>query len=73
MMKVYFDFPRVSARRLMGTLTLSGANPRDDGDKLHIGPVAAYDGDGNLLLSVEGGICRKLGEVNGFAFQATGT
>jgi 3-oxoacyl-(acyl-carrier-protein) synthase/NAD(P)-dependent dehydrogenase (short-subunit alcohol dehydrogenase family) len=73
MMKVYFDFPRVSARRLMGTLTLSGANPRDDGDKLHIGPVAAYDGDGNVLLSVEGGICRKLGEVNGFAFQATGT
>jgi acyl transferase domain-containing protein len=74
LMKMYFDFPNVSARRLMGTLTLSGANPRAIGDMLHIGPVAAYDSDGNLLLSVEGGLCRQLGEVrNGFAFQATGT
>jgi acyl transferase domain-containing protein/NAD(P)-dependent dehydrogenase (short-subunit alcohol dehydrogenase family) len=72
-MKMYFDFSRVSAHRLTGTLTLSGANPRDDGDKLYIGPVAAYDGEGNMLLSVEGGVCRRLGEVrNEFAFQAAG-
>jgi NAD(P)-dependent dehydrogenase (short-subunit alcohol dehydrogenase family) len=74
MMKMYFDFSRVSAHRLTGALTLSGANPRDDGDKLYIGPVAAYDGEGKMLLSVEGGVCRRLGEVkNEFVFQATGT
>jgi hypothetical protein len=74
MMRMYFDFSRVSASRLTGTLTLSGANPRHDGDKLYIGPVAAYDSEGKMLLSVEDGVCRRLGEVrNEFVFQATGT
>jgi acyl transferase domain-containing protein/NAD(P)-dependent dehydrogenase (short-subunit alcohol dehydrogenase family) len=73
-MRVYFDFARVNPRQMMGVLTLSGANPREDGEKLQIGPVVACDVGGNMLLSVEGGICRKLGEVrNEFAFQATGT
>jgi hypothetical protein len=74
MMRMYFDFSHVDTNLLMSRLTFSGVNPRDDGEKLRIGPVAAYDGDGRMLLCVEGGVCRRLGEVrNEFVFQATGT
>lgn len=73
-MKMYFDFSRVDAARLMGTITFRGANPRDSGDTLQIGPVAAYDAHGRILLSVEGGICRRVGEVrHDMALQITGT
>lgn len=74
LMNVYFDFAHIDRDRLLGTLTLSGSNPRGDGDALRIGPVAAYDVAGNVLLSVEGGLCRRFGEVrNEYAFQATGS
>ena len=70
LMTVYFDFADVDPHRLIGTLTLSGANPHDDGERLRIGPIAASDVDGNVLLVVDGGICRRLGEVrNGFALH----
>lgn len=73
-MKLYFDFTRADPRRFTGALTLAGANPRHDGDRLHIGPVAACDAQGNVLLSVENGTCRRFGEIrHGLALQATGT
>jgi hypothetical protein len=73
-MKVYFDFAGGDARRFTAQMMLGGANPRHEGDKLHIGPVAAFDAGGNMLLSVENGTCRRFGEVrDGLVLQATGT
>jgi hypothetical protein len=67
-MKIYFDFVDFDASKLIETLTFSGTNPRLDGDRLTIGPIAASDRDGNTLLIVEGGVCRRFGEVgNGSA------
>jgi hypothetical protein len=67
-MKIYFDFADFDAAKLVETLTFSGTNPRLDGDRLSIGPIAASDRDGNTLLIVEGGVCRRFGEVgNGSA------
>lgn len=67
-MKIYFDFADFDISKLAGTLTFTGANPRPDGERLHMGPVAAIDADGNTLLVVERGVCRRFGEVrNGHA------
>jgi NAD(P)-dependent dehydrogenase (short-subunit alcohol dehydrogenase family) len=67
-MKVYFDFADFDTSKLAGTLTFTGTNPRVDGERLCIGPIAASDSDGNTLLVVEGGVCRRFGEVgNGAA------
>jgi hypothetical protein len=62
-MKVYFDFADFDASKLADTLTLSGTNPRLHGDRLSVGPIAASDRNGNILLLVEGGVCRRFGEV----------
>jgi acyl transferase domain-containing protein/NAD(P)-dependent dehydrogenase (short-subunit alcohol dehydrogenase family) len=67
-MKIYFDFADFDASKSVEAMTFSGANPRLDGDRLCIGPIAASDLDGNTLLIVEGGVCRRFGEVkNGSA------
>jgi acyl transferase domain-containing protein/NAD(P)-dependent dehydrogenase (short-subunit alcohol dehydrogenase family) len=67
-MKVYFDFAEFDISKLVGTVTFTGANPRPDGERLHMGPVAAIDANGNTLLLVERGVCRRFGEVkNGHA------
>jgi len=67
-MRVYFDFAGFDISKLVGTVTLAGANPRPDGERLHMGPVAALDANGNALLVVEHGVCRRFGEVeNGHA------
>ena len=67
-MKIYFDFADFDISKLVGTLTFIGANPRVDGERLHMGPVAAIDANGNTLLVVERGVCRRFGEVrNGHA------
>ncbi len=67
-MKIYFDFADFDISKLVGTLTFTGANPRADGERLHMGPVKAIDANGNALLVVERGICRRFGEVrNGHA------
>jgi acyl transferase domain-containing protein/NAD(P)-dependent dehydrogenase (short-subunit alcohol dehydrogenase family) len=63
-MKVYFDFSDFDASRLIETVTFTGANPRLDGDLLTIGPVTATDGQGNVLLVVEDGVCRRFGAVS---------
>ena len=67
-MKVYFDFGNFDISKLAGTVTFTGVNPRADGDRLDMGPVAAIDSGGNALLFVEHGVCRRFGEVrNGHA------
>jgi acyl transferase domain-containing protein/NAD(P)-dependent dehydrogenase (short-subunit alcohol dehydrogenase family) len=67
-MKVYFDFAKFDISKLVGTVTFTGENPRLDGDRLDMGPVAAIDANGNTLLLVERGVCLRFGEVrNGHA------
>jgi hypothetical protein len=61
-MKVYFDFAGFDISKL-GTVTLTGVNPRVDGERLQMGPVAAVDANGNTLLFVERGVCLRFGEV----------
>jgi hypothetical protein len=62
-MNVYYDLAEPDVSALTGNLTLSGSNPREERDQLIIGPVEVKDASGAILLSVEGGVCRKLGEV----------
>jgi hypothetical protein len=62
-MKVFFDYTDFDAEMLRGSMTFQGANPRPEGDLLHVGPIEALDSQGRLLLRVEGGLCRKFGEV----------
>ena len=62
-MKVYFDISNFDLETLRSQLTFRGANPRREGDKLIIGPVEAVDRDGQTMLTVEGGVCRRFGEV----------
>jgi hypothetical protein len=63
-MKVYFDLgnPGV-ASTLSDELSMTGSNPTADQDHLTIGPVEARDPVGSVLLTVDGGICRRMGEV----------
>jgi acyl transferase domain-containing protein/NAD(P)-dependent dehydrogenase (short-subunit alcohol dehydrogenase family) len=63
-MKVYFDLgnPGV-ASTLSEELSMAGSNPTADQDRLTIGPVEVRDPVGSVLLTVDGGICRRLGEV----------
>jgi hypothetical protein len=42
---------------------MRGSNPTADQDRLTIGPVEVRDSEGSVLLSVDGGVCRRLGEV----------
>jgi len=62
-MRVYFDYDQHGPDALRGPITFSGANPRAEGDVLHVGPITAFNADGHALLRVEGGLCRKFGEV----------
>jgi len=63
-MKIFFDFAEFDVSRLPGDVMFSGANPRPDGERLHMGPVEAVDANGNVLVLVERGICRRFGEVS---------
>jgi Polyketide synthase dehydratase len=62
-MKVYYDLAAPDIPTLTGHLLMTGSNPQEDDDRLVIGPVAVKDAAGSLLLAVEGGICRQMGEV----------
>jgi acyl transferase domain-containing protein/NAD(P)-dependent dehydrogenase (short-subunit alcohol dehydrogenase family) len=62
-MKVFFDYGDFDAEVLRKPVTFHGANPRTDGESLHVGPIDAYDAQGRILLRVEGGLCRKFGEI----------
>ena len=45
-------------------LVFTGANPRTQGEQLLVGPIEARDREGRVRLTVEGGVCRKLGEIH---------
>jgi acyl transferase domain-containing protein/NAD(P)-dependent dehydrogenase (short-subunit alcohol dehydrogenase family) len=62
-MKVFFDYTDFDAPILRAAATFHGANPRAEGDVLHVGPIDAFDSTGRLILCVEGGVCRKFGDV----------
>jgi acyl transferase domain-containing protein/NAD(P)-dependent dehydrogenase (short-subunit alcohol dehydrogenase family) len=62
-MKVFFDYLDFGAGFLQSTMTFDGANPRAEGDMLYVGPIDVRDASGRVLLRVEGGVCRKFGEV----------
>ena len=63
-MKVYYDLSNAGdASALSGHLSMTGSNPIEDQDRLTIGPVEVRDASGSVLLVVEGGVCRRLGEV----------
>lgn len=66
-MKVYFDWTSYTDAALVRPITLAGANPRPDGEVLHVGPITAFDEAGRPLLRVEGGLCRKFGELDAVA------
>jgi hypothetical protein len=63
-MKVYFDFAALPCSAPIDKLTFSGANPTADQETITIGPVAAVDATGQVLLVVEGGVCRRYGTVS---------
>ncbi len=62
-MGVYFDYTDFSLDWLHEPLVFTGANPRPQGDQLLVGPIEARDRDGRLRLTVEGGVCRRFGEI----------
>jgi len=62
-MKVFFDYENFESDLLHGSVTFHGANPRAEGDVLHVGPIDALDSNGRMLLRVEGGLCRKFGDI----------
>lgn len=63
-MRVYYDLSNPDMTVLSSRLTLTGSNPHtEEEDRLIIGPVEARSAAGATLLMVDGGLCRKLGEV----------
>lgn len=62
-MKVYFDFNDYKLPMLLDKLTFSGSNPHKLGNQLHIGPIEVISPDGKVMIVLEGGVCRKFGEI----------
>jgi len=63
-MKVYYDLTNPGDDSALATeLSMTGSNPTADQDRLTIGPVEVRDPAGSVLLTVDGGVCRRLGEV----------
>lgn len=63
-MSVYFDYTDFNLDWLHEPAVFTGANPRVQGDQLLVGPIEARDREGRLRLTVEGGVCRKFGEIH---------
>ncbi len=62
-MNVYFDFTDFNSPPLMQRLIFSGENPSGEGDLLRLGNIEVIDQAGNILLMVEGAVCRRFGEI----------
>jgi acyl transferase domain-containing protein/NAD(P)-dependent dehydrogenase (short-subunit alcohol dehydrogenase family) len=63
-MKLYYDLTSPSnTPTLLGKLYMTGFNPQRDQEYLTIGPLEARDTNGSILLEVESGTCRKVGEM----------
>jgi acyl transferase domain-containing protein len=63
-MGVYFDYNDADLSWLKEPVVFTGANPRPEGDQLLVGPIEARDREGRVRLTVEGGVCRKFGEIH---------
>jgi hypothetical protein len=63
-MSVYFDYTDFALDWLHEPMVFTGSNPRPQGDQLLVGPIEARDREGRLRLTVEGGVCRKFGELH---------
>ena len=63
-MGVYFDYTDFALDWLHEPLVFTGANPQPQGDQLLVGPIEARDREGRVRLTVEGGVCRKFGEIH---------
>jgi acyl transferase domain-containing protein len=63
-MRVYFDYTDFDLGWLHEPAVFTGVNPRPRGDQLLVGPIEARDREGRLRLTVEGGVCRKFGEIH---------
>ena len=63
-LKIFYDFTNPDEKTFTGSLRFAGSNPKHmEDDRLSIGPVEASDLGGRMLALVEGGMCRRLGEV----------
>jgi hypothetical protein len=63
LMRVYFDYTAFDWPKLTETMMFRGANPRAEGNLLHVGPIELSDSTGRVLLVVENGVCHSFGEV----------
>lgn len=62
-MNVYFDYTDFESILLTQQLTFSGANPRGEGDMLRLGNLEVTNQAGEVLLTIEGAVCQKFGEL----------
>ncbi len=62
-MRFYFDFTDNTYPALFETISFFGVNPIEDGEMLHLSTIEARDKNGNLLLEVLGGSCKKFDVV----------
>jgi NAD(P)-dependent dehydrogenase (short-subunit alcohol dehydrogenase family) len=61
--KIFYDFSNPPEKTLTSSLTFAGSNPRLQEGRMTIGPVEAKDPAGRTLVTVNGGLCRKMGEA----------
>ena len=61
-MRVFYDFTEYDLELLKKGITFTGANPREERNLLHVGPLEARDCNGNVVVIGEGGVCLKYGE-----------
>jgi hypothetical protein len=63
--RIYYDFSNPDEKTFTSNLKFAGSNPHREAeaDRLMIGPVESRDSAGRMLAMVDGGLCRKMGEV----------
>lgn len=62
-MSIYFDFTDFDSISLTDQMIFSGENPGGEGDLLRLGNIEVRNLAGNILLTVEGAVCQKFGEI----------
>lgn len=62
-MRICFDFDALERHPAAKRLDFRGDNPRAEGGRLRLGAIEILDPFGEVLVSVEGAVCRRFGEV----------
>jgi 3-oxoacyl-(acyl-carrier-protein) synthase/malonyl CoA-acyl carrier protein transacylase/NAD(P)-dependent dehydrogenase (short-subunit alcohol dehydrogenase family) len=63
-LKIFYDFTNPDEKTFTGSLRFTGFNPQPrENDRLIVGPVEASDLAGRTLALLDGGLCRRMGEV----------